>query len=63
MIGWARDGLESRTVIIAAASTTIPAMISNTSNCGRAITATRPVEFTVALCMERRPTLSSAASP
>jgi hypothetical protein len=33
----------------AAASTTIPAMITNTSNCGRATTATRPVEFTMAL--------------
>ena len=27
-------------------------MITNTSNGGRATTATRPVEFTMALCME-----------
>jgi hypothetical protein len=40
------------TVMIAAASTTIPPMITNTSNCGRATTATRPVELTMALCME-----------
>ena len=37
--------------MIAPASTTMPAMISNTSNCGSATTATRPVEFTMALCM------------
>jgi hypothetical protein len=33
--------------MIAAASTTIPAMITNTSNCGRPTTATKPV-FTMA---------------
>jgi hypothetical protein len=39
------------TAMIAPASTTIPSMITNTSNCGRSTTATRPVEFTMALCM------------
>jgi hypothetical protein len=39
-------------VMIVAASTTIPAMITNTSNCGRPTTATRPVGFTMALCIE-----------
>jgi hypothetical protein len=38
--------------MIAAASTTMPAMITNTSNCGRPTTATGPVGFTIALCME-----------
>jgi hypothetical protein len=39
-------------VMIAAAITTIPAMITNTSNYGRPTTATRPVAFTMALCMD-----------
>jgi hypothetical protein len=40
------------TAMIAPASTTIPSMITNTSNYGRSTTATRSVEFTMALCME-----------
>jgi hypothetical protein len=38
--------------MIPQASTTIPAMITNTSNGGKPTTSTRPVEFTIALCME-----------
>jgi hypothetical protein len=38
--------------MIAAASTTMPAMITKASNGGKLTTATRPVEFTMALCME-----------
>jgi hypothetical protein len=34
--------------MIAAASATIPAMITNTLNCGRPTTATKPVDFTMA---------------
>jgi hypothetical protein len=37
--------------MIAAAIPTIPAMITNTSNCGKLTAATRPVAFTMALCM------------
>jgi hypothetical protein len=56
----ARGSACGTTVMITVANTTIPAMISNTSNCGRAITATRPVGFTMALGMEwKKPAINT----
>ena len=50
--GRRRRRRSSRSKALIAAGTTKPAMITRTSNCGRPTTATRPVEFTMALCME-----------
>ena len=52
------------TAMIAAASTTMPAMITKASNGGKLTTVTRPVGFTMALCMEwNSPAINTLAPP